>query len=99
MKIVLDMNLSPRWVDAIQELGHEACHWSGVGPATAPDREIMTWARTNGDIVMTHDLDFGAILAATGARAPNVIQFRTQDPTPSRWKDTLVGGRRGWSWR
>jgi predicted nuclease of predicted toxin-antitoxin system len=29
--------------------------------------------------VLTHDLDFGAILAATGADSPSVIQLRIQD--------------------
>jgi predicted nuclease of predicted toxin-antitoxin system len=29
----------------------------------------MNWALTNGYIVFTHDLDFGAILAATQANA------------------------------
>ena len=31
---------------------------------------------------MTHDFDFGAILAATGGNAPGVIQVRTQDVFP-----------------
>ncbi len=29
--------------------------------------------------MFTHDLDFGAILAATGAKKPSVIQLREQD--------------------
>jgi len=40
------------------------------------DRNIM------GGRVFTHDLDFGDILAATGAEAPSVIQVRTEDTTP-----------------
>ncbi len=42
----------------------------------------MEWAKTNSHIVFTHDLDFGAILAATNAIAPSVIQVRTQDVMP-----------------
>lgn len=34
-------------------------------------------------MVFTHDLDFGAILAASRAAAPSVIQFRIMDPMPS----------------
>jgi predicted nuclease of predicted toxin-antitoxin system len=35
-----------------------------------------------GYVVFTHDLDFGAILAATGIDSPSVIQIRSQDVTP-----------------
>ena len=82
MKIVIDMNLSPHWVQLLTDAGHEAVHWSEVGAPNAPDREIMTWARSNGFIVFTHDLDFGAILASTDAESPSVFQVRTQDISP-----------------
>lgn len=42
----------------------------------------MEWAHASGYIVFTHDLDFGAILAVTGADGPSVIQVRAQDVTP-----------------
>ena len=35
------MNLSPTWVEALQTMGFEAIHWSSVGDARAPDREIL----------------------------------------------------------
>jgi predicted nuclease of predicted toxin-antitoxin system len=35
----------------------------------------MEWARANRYIVFTHDLDFGSLLAATGAETPSVIQI------------------------
>ena len=76
------MNLSPDWVRLLVNAGHEAVHWVDVGPANAPDTAIMAWARDHGHVVFTHDLDFGALLHATGARAPSVIQFRGQDVRP-----------------
>lgn len=82
MKLVIDMNLSPGWVPVLMQAGHTATHWSSVGSPRAKDREILTWARQRKEVVFTHDLDFGAILAATDADAPSVIQVRTQDPTP-----------------
>lgn len=57
-------------------------HWSDIGKPEAPDREILSWARTNGYVVFTHDLDFGAILAATEAEAPSVLQLRATDVMP-----------------
>ena len=57
-------------------------HWSTVGPPVAPDTEIMAWARTHDRVVLTHDLDFGAILAATANDKPSVIQIRADDNSP-----------------
>ncbi|MFZ0616675.1 MAG: DUF5615 family PIN-like protein [Chthoniobacterales bacterium] len=82
MKILLDMNLSPDWVPLLVGGGHEALHWRDLGAANAPDTEIMAWAREHGYVVFTHDLDFGALLHATGAVAPSVIQFREDDVRP-----------------
>jgi predicted nuclease of predicted toxin-antitoxin system len=79
MKILIDMNLSPDWVDWFMSSGIKAVHWSRIGSAQAKDREIMEYALCNGFIVFTHDLDFGAILAATQANAPSVLQVRTQE--------------------
>jgi len=39
----------------------------------------MAHARAQGLIVVTHDLDFGAILAATGGKKPSVVQLRGDD--------------------
>jgi predicted nuclease of predicted toxin-antitoxin system len=82
MKIIIDMNLSPEWALILAEAGHTAIHWSSVGLPGASDREILAWARQRGEVVFTHDLDFGAILAATDADSPSVIQVRTNAPTP-----------------
>ena len=73
------MNLSPDWCQVFNSHGIEAIHWCNVGVVSAPDRVIMDYAKINGYIVFTHDLDFGTILAATNANAPSVIQVRTQD--------------------
>lgn len=82
MKIVIDMNLSPHWVQLLVKAGHEAVHWSEVGAPNASDRDIMAWARSNGFVVFTHDLDFGTILASTNAVSPSVFQVRSQDISP-----------------
>jgi len=82
MKILIDMNLSPDWAPILKDAGFEATHWSQVGDPHDPDKTIMDFAASHGMIVFTHDLDFGAILAATGADAPSVLQVRTQDVDP-----------------
>jgi predicted nuclease of predicted toxin-antitoxin system len=82
VKLLLDMNLSPDWVPVLQAAGHEATHWSAVGSPRAPDTEIMAWARKAGHVVVTQDLDYGALLFATQATAPSVMVLRTEDVRP-----------------
>ena len=82
MRIVSDMNLAPAWAEVLRQAGHDAVHWSAVGDPRALDGELMAWAAREGRIVLTHDLDFGAILAVTGAKSPSVLQVRAQDTLP-----------------
>ena len=90
MKILIDMNLSPDWVEVFQKSGWQAQHWSQIGSPTATDQEIMGWARAEGWIVFTHDLDFGTLLSLTRARSPSVIQVRTQDVMPTHLANRLI---------
>jgi predicted nuclease of predicted toxin-antitoxin system len=57
MKILVDMNLSPRWVDFLSGKGIKTIHWSSIGPVDAPDTEIMAYAQTHGFVILTNDLD------------------------------------------
>lgn len=82
MKLLVDMNLSPRWVGVLAEAGIEAAHWSSLGAKNAPDPEIMAYARANDYVVLTHDLDFSAILAATHGDKPSVVQIRSENLSP-----------------
>ena len=42
----------------------------------------MAYARANDYVVLTHDLDFSAILAATHGEKPSVVQIRAEDVSP-----------------
>ncbi|MDL2271830.1 DUF5615 family PIN-like protein [Desulfovibrio sp. OttesenSCG-928-I05] len=90
MKLLLDMNIAPRWVDFLRTRDVEAVHWSSVGEPGAPDAEIMAFARNGGYIVFTHDLDFSAILAATKGKKPSVVQLRIDDLSPEAVGETVV---------
>lgn len=41
MKILIDMNLSPEWVQEFKNFGFEAVHWSTIGKFDAPDNDLM----------------------------------------------------------
>ena len=75
MKILIDMNLSPVWVQYFAENAFVSKHWSEIGKANDPDKVIFEYAKQNGFVVFTHDLDFGALLAATNAKAPVFFRF------------------------
>jgi predicted nuclease of predicted toxin-antitoxin system len=82
MRLLIDMNLSPRWVEFLGEHGMEGLHWSSVGAGDASDATIMAYAAENAAVVLTHDLDFGGILAATRGSKPSVVQLRADDVSP-----------------
>lgn len=83
MRLLIDMNLSPHWVAAFKEAGIDAVHWSMLGAFNATDAAIMAYARQHDCVVATHDLDFGAILAATQGEKPSVVQIRADDVSPT----------------
>ena len=84
MRFLIDMNLTPQWVDYLTAAGHEATHWSAVGAGDAADRELMAHATAESMVILTQDLDFGTLLALGGATTPSVIQFRAQAVLPGQ---------------
>jgi predicted nuclease of predicted toxin-antitoxin system len=90
MRLLVDMNLSPRWIEALTGAGFEAAHWSTLGAGNASDSEIMAYARANNCVVLTHDLDFGAILAATQGEKPSVVQIRAEDVSPGAISQPVI---------
>lgn len=94
MALLVDMNLSPRWIPVLLAEGFAAEHWSDLGPAEAPDTDLMAHARARGLVVLTHDLDFGTILAATGGDGPSVVQIRAADVRPEAIAGQVIAALR-----
>ena len=92
MKLLVDMNLSPRLAALLAEAGFPATHWSEIGPVGAADPAIMAYAKTHDLIVLTHDLDYSAILAATNADKPSVVQIRAADLMPELLAPPIIIG-------
>jgi predicted nuclease of predicted toxin-antitoxin system len=82
MNIIVDMNLSPRRAVRLTDLGHSAAHWSTVGDPRAADVAILAWARARSHVLLSHDLDFPALLATTGQQGPSVVLLRRIRPEP-----------------
>ncbi len=79
MKFLADMGISPKSINFLRELGFEAFHLNDFGLGKLPDSEILLKAKEENFIVLTHDLDFGDILAASGDKLPSVIIFRLRN--------------------
>jgi predicted nuclease of predicted toxin-antitoxin system len=94
MKLLVDMNLSPRWVAYLAEADVQSVHWSNCGASNATDPEIMRYAESNGYVVLTHDLDFSAILSSTNGEKPSVVQIRAGDVSPDAMGTLLIAALR-----
>lgn len=79
MKFLADMGISPRVVSSLRDYGHDAVHLQEQRLGRMPDGDILTKAREEGRVLLTHDLDFGELLAASGGKLPSVIIFRLKD--------------------
>ena len=89
MKFLADMGISPKTVAFLHALGHDAVHLSDQGLERLPDPGIVEKARQEGRIVLVHDLGFGELVAASGARLPSVITFRLRNMHPDRVNGAL----------
>jgi predicted nuclease of predicted toxin-antitoxin system len=79
MKFLADMGISPRSVAFLCRLGHDAVHLHDAGLDRLSDASILSKALDEGRVVLTHDLDFGDLVAASRARLPSVVTFRLRN--------------------
>ncbi len=78
------MGISLKTVAFLRELGHEAVHLYEEGLYRLEDAAILTKAREERSILLTHDLDFGELIAASGAQLPSVVVFRLRNMRSER---------------
>ena len=84
MRFLADMGISPKTVSFLCDLGYDAVHLHSQSLDRLPDSDILRKAREEGRILLTHDLDFGELVAASRARLPSVITFRLRNMHPDR---------------
>lgn len=76
MCFLIDMNLSPAVATWLRAQGHDAVYAGQQGLASSPDTSLFALAASEKRIVVTFDLDFGEILAASGGRQVSVLLLR-----------------------
>ena len=82
MRFLADMPISKTTVKYLNSQGHDAIHLLGLGLEKAKDEDIAKLAAKEDRILLTMDLDFAHIAAATKLRKPSVIIFRLRDNRP-----------------
>jgi predicted nuclease of predicted toxin-antitoxin system len=84
MRFLLDMGISAGAVAFLRNAGHDAEHLQDLGLGKLSDSEILAYALRERRTVITHDLDFANLLAASSSRLPSVIIFRLRNMRPDR---------------
>ncbi|MBI5500380.1 MAG: DUF5615 family PIN-like protein [Deltaproteobacteria bacterium] len=90
MKFLLDMNVPRALCRALAPQGHACRHVRDAGLARASDSAIVDAAAANAEAIVTHDLDFGPLLALSGRSAPSVVILRLRDCSPEHLAVHLV---------
>jgi len=63
MRFLADAGISPKTVEFLIRLGHQADHVRALGLERSPDRTLVERANADSLVIVTFDLDFGDILA------------------------------------
>ncbi len=95
MKFLLNMNINRDMAAKLNERGHVCRHVGNIGMSRATDTGIVAEAKRTGEVIVTHDLDYGHLLAFSGEKAPSVIILRLRNlriadvmlRVDSVWKD------------
>jgi predicted nuclease of predicted toxin-antitoxin system len=79
MNFLLNMNIRREMIAPLQKRGHACRHVGDIGMSRAKDDEIVAEAKRRGEVILTHDLDYGHLLAFSGEKAPSVIILRLRN--------------------
>lgn len=79
MRFLLNMNVPRSLGRLLAARGHKCRHVGDIGMAQASDVAIMKEARANQEAIVTHDLDYGHLLAFSGEVRPSVVIFRLRN--------------------
>src|SRR3990170_4790345 len=85
VRFLLNMNVPRELGSRLRGRGHEFRHAGDIGLSRAADSTILLRAKESGETLVTHDLDYGNLLAFSGDKSPSVIIFRLRNTHP----DTL----------
>jgi predicted nuclease of predicted toxin-antitoxin system len=76
VRFLADMGVSQGVVEWLRSAGHDAMHLRDEGLHRLPNGEIFQKGFIEHRVVLTFDLDFGEIVAASEGRVVSVVLFR-----------------------
>jgi predicted nuclease of predicted toxin-antitoxin system len=79
VRFLADMGVSQRVVEWLRGRGDDVVHLREQGLQRLPNGDIFEKATAEGRIVLTFDLDFGEIVALSGASRTSVVVFRLRN--------------------
>ncbi len=94
IRLLLDMGIAQSTGRYLQSHGHDTVHLAEQGLERLPDDRIVAKAQAERRTVVTHDLDFGRIVALSGRSVPSIITLRLTDMRPERVNTALVDALR-----
>jgi predicted nuclease of predicted toxin-antitoxin system len=93
MRFLLDMGLARSTARHLRQQGHDAVHLRDQGLQRLSDEEIIAKAQSERRVILTHDLDFGRIIALSLSNFPSAITFRLSSMRPehvNHYLDTVL---------
>jgi len=90
MRFLADMGISERVAAWLRAEGHDVAHLRDEGLSRLPNGEIYQKGFAEHRIVLTFDLDFGEIVAASAGQIVSVILFRLHDARSERVIERLT---------
>lgn len=82
MQLLLDMGISRDLVPVLSSLGFPSIHLHDEKLDRLPDPQILEKARVENRVLITHDLDFAELTAASGERLPSVVLLQLRNMRP-----------------
>lgn len=92
MKLLFDQNLSPRLVTMLADIFPGSQHVQSVGLGATPDDPVWTFAKENGFVIVTKDVDFSDRSAMTGF-PPKVVWVRLGNCTTAEIESAIRTNR------
>ncbi|MCP4896359.1 MAG: hypothetical protein GY906_05235 [bacterium] len=89
IRLLLDMGIAQSTGHYLRTRGHDVVHLCEQNLERLPDYQIVTKAKKEDRTIVTHDLDFGRIVALSGRSIPSIITLRLSDMTPTRVNSVL----------
>lgn len=90
MRFLEDMGLAQSTVAVLSQMGHDAIHLTPSGLQRLTDSKNVEKSLQEKRIILTHDLNFGRIVALSQHRLPSVVTFRLADMRPVRVNTRLL---------